>query len=422
MDVARAAGARTILDPAPAQPLPATLLRKVDILTPNESEACILLGRDPARVTFAEATEIAGALRGLGVGAVILKLGDQGCFYSGPEGEFAIPGFAVQPVDTTAAGDTFNAGFAVAMAEGMGIEPALRFGNAAAATTTVATGELAITASADGQTEADRTYDVYPDVSGTVERVEVSLGDKVKAGDTLFTIDDASLQSAVRSANAQLSAAKSQVSQANQQVAQANQQLDQAEASQFKAENNLHSLQSLTGTAAASSARIAEAKNDVAVAKAGVTTAKAGVTSANASLSSAKVARNNAEKSLADARSDLDKVTVTAPADGVVTSVNVVDGGSVSTGGGSTGSSSAAGATASMTGATTSASSGSSAPIVISDSSILIATVAVNEVDIADVKPGQEATVTFDAAAGLAIPAKVRWVSPNATTRRNVRP
>ena len=64
---------------------------------------------------------------------MILKLGDQGCFYSGPEGEFRAPGFAVQAVDTTAAGDTFNAGFAVALAEGMGIEPALRFGNAAAA-------------------------------------------------------------------------------------------------------------------------------------------------------------------------------------------------------------------------------------------------------------------------------------------------
>jgi len=291
----------------------------------------------------------------------------------------------------------------------------------AAPTTTVATGELAVTASADGQTEPDHTYDVYPDVSGTVDRVDVSLGDKVKAGDTLFTIDDASLQSAVRSANAQLSQAKSQVSQANQQVAQANQQLSQAKASQYKAENNLRSLQSLTGTAAASSARITEAKNDVAVAKAGVTTAKTGVTSANASLSSAKVARNNADKSLADARADLDKVTVTAPADGVVTSVNVVDGGSVSTGGGASGTSSAAGSTASMTGATTSASSGSSAPIVISDSAILIATVAVNEVDIADVKAGQEATVTFDAAAGLAIPAKVRWVSPNATTSGNVR-
>ena len=59
--------------------------------------------------------------------------------------------------------------------------------------------------------------------------------------------------------------------------------------------------------------------------------------------------------------------------------------------------------------------------MVISDNSVLIATVAVNEVDIADVKVGQEATVTFDAATGLAIPAKVRWVSPNSATSGNVR-
>ncbi len=149
---ARAAGARTILDPAPARPLPASLLSQVDILTPNESEACILLGREPARVTFTEAPEIATALRGLGAGAVILKLGDQGCFYSGPEGEFAVPGFRVTAVDATAAGDTFNAGFAVALAEGMDIAHALRFGNAAAA---ISVTKLGAQASAPSRAEVD---------------------------------------------------------------------------------------------------------------------------------------------------------------------------------------------------------------------------------------------------------------------------
>ncbi|HEY3441120.1 MAG TPA: ribokinase [Paludibaculum sp.] len=152
MAVARAAGARTILDPAPARALPASLLQQVDILTPNEGEACILLGRGPARVTFAESSEIAAALRALGVGAVILKLGDQGCFYSGPEGEFAAPGFAVQAVDTTAAGDTFNAGFAVALAEGMDIESALRFANAAAA---ISVTKLGAQSSAPSRAEVD---------------------------------------------------------------------------------------------------------------------------------------------------------------------------------------------------------------------------------------------------------------------------
>jgi ribokinase len=152
MSAARAAGARTILDPAPAQPLPAFMLSLVDILTPNESEACILLGREPGRVTFDEAPELAGALRALGMGSVVLKLGDQGCFYAGPEGEFALPGFAVQAVDTTAAGDTFNAGFAVALAEGMNVASALQFANAAAA---ISVTRLGAQASAPSRAEVD---------------------------------------------------------------------------------------------------------------------------------------------------------------------------------------------------------------------------------------------------------------------------
>jgi len=131
--VSRAAGATTILDPAPAQRLPASLLALVDILTPNESEACLLLGREPRRIGLDEAPELADALHGLGPKAVILKLGDAGCYYSGPEGTAAAEGFSVQAVDTTAAGDTFNAAFAVAIAEGQAVAEALRFANAAAA-------------------------------------------------------------------------------------------------------------------------------------------------------------------------------------------------------------------------------------------------------------------------------------------------
>jgi ribokinase len=62
-----------------------------------------------------------------------LKLGDQGCFYLGDEGEWLSPGFAVEAVDATAAGDTFNAALAVGLAEGMPIRESLRLANAAAA-------------------------------------------------------------------------------------------------------------------------------------------------------------------------------------------------------------------------------------------------------------------------------------------------
>ena len=284
--------------------------------------------------------------------------------------------------------------------------------NAAVAppTTTVAPGKLTVTASADGQTEAENTYEVYPAVSGTVETVEVALGDRVKEGDKLFTVDGESLQATVRSATEQVAGASQQVAGANQQVAQARLQ-------QLQAQNGLDALESQPASMQASSAQIAEAKRGVAV-------AKAGVTSANSGLASAKIARTNARKNLADAKTDLAKVTVTAPADGIVTGLNVAEGGSVSTGGGVSAASSGAGSSASAgMGATSvsAATASSSAPVIISDNTKLIATVAVNEVDIADVKAGQEATVTFDAATGLAIAAKVRWVSPNAVTSGNVR-
>jgi ribokinase len=130
---AREEGARTILDPAPAQPLPPGLLASVDILTPNESEACHLLGRPVTRVAPEEAPELARALRRLGPRSIVLKLGEQGCYCLHGDVELRAPGFAVEARDTTAAGDTFNAALAVALAEEKPVEEALRFANAAAA-------------------------------------------------------------------------------------------------------------------------------------------------------------------------------------------------------------------------------------------------------------------------------------------------
>lgn len=131
--VAREEGARTMLDPAPARPLARELLERVDLLTPNESEACLLLGRAPGRLTFEEAPEVAAALLAMGPRAVILKLGELGCYFADAERSLASPGFAVEARDTTAAGDTFNGALAVALAEGMALERALEFANAAAA-------------------------------------------------------------------------------------------------------------------------------------------------------------------------------------------------------------------------------------------------------------------------------------------------
>jgi ribokinase len=130
---ARRAGATCILDPAPARALPKEILQLVDIATPNENEACVLAGVPPSRVNATGAVALGNRIRELGVRSVIVKLGDQGCVYCGSDGTFSAPPFPVRSVDSTAAGDTFNAALSVALAEGAAMENALRFANAAAA-------------------------------------------------------------------------------------------------------------------------------------------------------------------------------------------------------------------------------------------------------------------------------------------------
>jgi ribokinase len=115
LKLAREEGLTTILDPAPAQPLPGELLGNVDILTPNEVESKYF---DPA---------------GNGAHTIVVKLGDRGCMAYRAGESFHVPGFPVNAVDTTAAGDIFNAGLAIALAEGAPFPHALRFANAAAA-------------------------------------------------------------------------------------------------------------------------------------------------------------------------------------------------------------------------------------------------------------------------------------------------
>ena len=128
--LARAAGATFILDPAPARALPPELLRLVDWLTPNESEACTLLGLK----SLGAPEDMARRLKALGPRGVVLKLGSEGAMLLGADdAPTLIPAHRVTVADTTAAGVAFNGAFAVALSEGRSAVEAARFAVAAAA-------------------------------------------------------------------------------------------------------------------------------------------------------------------------------------------------------------------------------------------------------------------------------------------------
>src|SRR5262249_8100064 len=131
----RANGATTILNPAPVRPLPESVLRLVDVLTPNQTEAKVLSGRNPDDPANPE--EVAHDLIRRGVRQVVMTLGERGALLVNPSSAKHIPATPVSAVDTTGAGDAFNAGLAIALASGEGRESAVEFA--------VVTGGMAVT-------------------------------------------------------------------------------------------------------------------------------------------------------------------------------------------------------------------------------------------------------------------------------------
>lgn len=130
-EIARQAGVKVILNPAPAARLDDALLANLTIITPNESEAELLTGVPVADTASAETA--AKALLDRGVDVVIITLGSKGALLKTTDLTKIVPGFKVKAVDATAAGDVFNGSLAVALAEGKSLEQAVRFANAAAA-------------------------------------------------------------------------------------------------------------------------------------------------------------------------------------------------------------------------------------------------------------------------------------------------
>ncbi|NML49673.1 ribokinase [Streptomyces sp. R302] len=123
---ARRNGVKTVLTPAPVQPLPPELFDVTDLLVPNEHEATALTGRADPHAAALALLEV--------VPEVVVTLGAAGCLYAARGAELlAVPAPQVRAVDTTAAGDTFVGALAVALGEGRPVPEALTWAGTAAA-------------------------------------------------------------------------------------------------------------------------------------------------------------------------------------------------------------------------------------------------------------------------------------------------
>lgn len=129
-----------ICDPAPAGDFPDVFFKHCDYLTPNETELEAITGIACSGDNPDSVEKAGRKLLSKGVGKVIAKAGKYGVFLISRDGMEQIPGYEVEAVDPTAAGDSFNGGFAYALSVGKSETEALRFANAVAALSVTAMG------------------------------------------------------------------------------------------------------------------------------------------------------------------------------------------------------------------------------------------------------------------------------------------
>lgn len=253
---------------------------------------------------------------------------------------------------------------------------------------------MTVTVSGSGSAIAGVSSDVAPNVSGTVTNLSVSIGSTVAPGQVLFNIDAPDQDAAVKRAYASYKSSQQQYKNAVAQRTAAQQAEDAAE----------HPV----STSPTSPPPPVDA-NKVKLLEQQLAAACAGVTAANANLSSALLAYNQAQDTA-------NQRVVTAPIGGVVTDLNVSEGGSTS----GSAASRATGGTGSSTSSAGSSGTSSSSAVVISDLSTMKARVSVNEVDLKNVKVGQKAKITLDAVPDLKLTGKVASIAPVGVSTNNV--
>lgn len=131
IDIAHRAGVTVVLNPAPAAAVADEIYSKIDIVTPNETEAQMLTGVEIRNE--ADARRAASVFHARGTKNVVITLGEMGAFASDGKMAELLPRIPVGAVDTTGAGDAFNGGFAMALSEGHNLFDAMRYGNVAGA-------------------------------------------------------------------------------------------------------------------------------------------------------------------------------------------------------------------------------------------------------------------------------------------------
>lgn len=126
-DLAHRYGLQVVLNPAPARPLPASLLARVDYLLPNQPELSLLAGGESNREAAIRAVQAMGARN------LVVTLGEEGALLALNDQREYLPAYKVTVVDTVAAGDAFAGAFALALSEGKSVREAAIWGNAAGA-------------------------------------------------------------------------------------------------------------------------------------------------------------------------------------------------------------------------------------------------------------------------------------------------